>query len=171
MSETETTETVETPDAGESPETVEKVSPERLPDDHPLVKALDAQKAANKELKAKAAKLDEIENAQKSELQKALERAEAAEKRANTAEFESLRSRVAASKGVPASALTGTTEEELTAAADALIEWRGKAEPKPEPGKRPNPENLKSGVRGSDVKDADPKVAAVEALRRFRSDR
>lgn len=66
MSESEVTETVETIDTTEeTPEVVEKSSPEQLPDDHPLVRALASQKALNKELKAKAAKLDEIENAQK----------------------------------------------------------------------------------------------------------
>lgn len=46
----------------------------QLPDDHPLVKTLAAQKAQMKELKAKASRLDEIEEAQKSEAEKVADR-------------------------------------------------------------------------------------------------
>lgn len=46
----------------------------QLPDDHPLVKTLAAQKAAIRELKAKASRLDEIEEAQKSEAEKVADR-------------------------------------------------------------------------------------------------
>lgn len=50
-----------------------------LPEDHPLVKALAAQKAEIKGLKAKARRLDEIEEAQKSESEKSADRLAAAE--------------------------------------------------------------------------------------------
>jgi hypothetical protein len=46
----------------------------QLPDDHPLVKTLAAQKAAIRELKSKASRLDEIEEAQKSEAEKVADR-------------------------------------------------------------------------------------------------
>jgi predicted nucleic acid-binding Zn-ribbon protein len=46
----------------------------QLPDDHPLVKTLAAQKSAIRELKAKASRLDEIEEAQKSEAEKVADR-------------------------------------------------------------------------------------------------
>jgi predicted nucleic acid-binding Zn-ribbon protein len=46
----------------------------QLPDDHPLVKTLAAQKAAIKELRAKASRLDEIEEAQKSEAERVADR-------------------------------------------------------------------------------------------------
>jgi hypothetical protein len=54
----------------------EDVTPDalQLPDDHPLVKTLAAQKTAIKELKAKASRLDEIEEAQKSEAEKVADR-------------------------------------------------------------------------------------------------
>ncbi|MFT3971703.1 MAG: hypothetical protein QM695_15865 [Micropruina sp.] len=71
------------------------------------------------DLKAKAAKFDEVEAASKSELQKAIERAEAAEKKAT--EFESRQQITAWAKqvsektGVPADALRGSTLEELEA--------------------------------------------------------
>lgn len=77
------------------------------------------------ELKAKAAKFDEAEAANKTELQKAQEAAQAAEKRAQAAESGLLRARVAAAKGVPVELLTGSTEAELEAAADALLAFKG----------------------------------------------
>ena len=46
----------------------------QLPDDHPLVKTLAAQKATIRELKAKASRLDEIEESQKSEAEKVADR-------------------------------------------------------------------------------------------------
>jgi chromosome segregation ATPase len=46
----------------------------QLPADHPLVKTLAAQKAQLKELKAKASRLDEIEESQKSEAEKVADR-------------------------------------------------------------------------------------------------
>lgn len=76
------------------------------------------------DLKAKASKLDEQEQANKTELQKALERAEAAEKKAGEHEHAALRASVAADKGVPASGLTGSTKAELEKSADDLIAWR-----------------------------------------------
>lgn len=77
-----------------------------------------------RDLKAKAAKLDELEEASKTELQRITERAETAEKALAQAQFDALRSEVAATKGVPAAHLVGTTREELEAHADELIEWR-----------------------------------------------
>lgn len=46
----------------------------QLPDDHPLVKTLAAQKATIRELRAKASRLDEIEESQKSEAEKVADR-------------------------------------------------------------------------------------------------
>lgn len=46
----------------------------RLPDDHPLVTAYARQKAENDDLKEKARRLDEIEDAAKTETEKAAER-------------------------------------------------------------------------------------------------
>lgn len=77
------------------------------------------------ELKAKAAKLAEFEESQKTEAQKAQERLEAAEKRATELELRSIRAEVAAATGVPSELLTGSTQEELEAAAEALIKFRG----------------------------------------------
>lgn len=71
-----------------------------------------------------AAKLQEIEDRDKSDQQKAIERAEAAERRASEAESKVLRADVAADKGVPAKLakfLTGSTKEDLEKSADELL--------------------------------------------------
>lgn len=89
----------------------------------------------------KAKRFDEFEESTKSEQQKLAERLEAAEARATELEGAKLRAEVAADKGVPANLLTGTTEDELRAAADALLAFRGE-KPKPDFG---------AGDRGSDI--------------------
>ena len=81
------------------------------------------------DIKAKAEKYAELEEANKTEAQKTADRLAAAEKRAAELEVKALRSDVAAAKGVPASLLTGSTQEELEAAADALIAFRGEQKP------------------------------------------
>lgn len=72
-----------------------------------------------------ARRLAEIEDAQKSEEQKAQERIAAAEKRAAELELKATRAEVAAATGVPVEHLNGTTVAELEASAKALLEWRG----------------------------------------------
>lgn len=81
------------------------------------------------ELKKAADRLSEIESANKTEAEKAAARADAAEKRAAELEAKALRAEVAAAKGVPTALLTGSTVEELEAAADALIAFRGEQKP------------------------------------------
>lgn len=78
-----------------------------------------------------AKRLAEIEEANKSEAEKTAERLAAAEKRAAELEAKALKAEVAAAKGVPAALLTGSTQEELEAAADALIEFRGEQKQAP----------------------------------------
>lgn len=77
------------------------------------------------DLKAKAAKLAQFEESQKSEAQKAQERLEAAERRATELELKATRAEVAAAKGVPVELLSGSSREELEKAADALIAFKG----------------------------------------------
>ncbi|UVD40968.1 scaffolding protein [Mycobacterium phage Kashi_RDG1] len=128
-------------------------------------------------LQSAAAELQTIKDKDKTELQKALDRAAAAEARAETVEFERLRERVANREGkrVPVASLVGKTEAELIASADALIAWRDENAPKPpeQPKQKRNPAGsgggFKSGATGSDGGSSDPKVRAVEALRRLRS--
>ena len=97
------------------------------------------------DLKAKAAKLVELEDAQKTEAQKAQERLDAAEKRAVELELKATRAEVAAAKGIPAELLTGSTREELEASAEALIKFKGDPQPQrlhiPNEGKSPTNAN------------------------------
>lgn len=81
--------------------------------------------------KSAAERLAEIEAANQTEAEKAATRAEAAEKRAAELEAQVLRAEIANTKGVPAALLTGSTKEELEAAADALIEFRGEQKQTP----------------------------------------
>ena len=90
-----------------------------------LLEAERARFADYDDLKTKAAKFDEAENANKTELQRAQEAAQLAEKRAADAEARVLRADVAAAKGVPAALLSGTTKAELEARADALLAFKG----------------------------------------------
>ena len=77
------------------------------------------------ELKAKAAKLDELEQANLTELQKATARAEKAEAEAEKARLMMLRHEVAAANNLPAvlaARLQGTTREEMETDAKALAD-------------------------------------------------
>ena len=88
------------------------------------------------DLKAKAEKFDEVENAAKTELQRAQERA--AELEANLAGLQvaKLRSDLAGESGVPAELVTGETEDEMRASIAKLIAFRGEDKPRPP---KPNP--------------------------------
>lgn len=90
--------------------------------------------ARAKENAAAAARLTEIEDAQKSEAEKLQAKLEDAERRAAEAVQARLRAEIAQTKGVPADLLTGSTEDELAAAADRLLEFRGQP-PAPEYGR------------------------------------
>ena len=78
-------------------------------------------------LKEKAAKLDQMEEATKSELQKAIERGDALQteldsiKKAN--QVRDVRQKVADETGVPTSLLTGDTEEACREQAKAITEY------------------------------------------------
>lgn len=100
-----------------------------------LEKEYSEKYADYEDLKAKAASFDEIEEGRKSELQKALDRAEAAEKaiaereaaeaqrvaeERAAQELAELRKSVADAKGVDVNVLRGDTREELEAHADVL---------------------------------------------------
>lgn len=89
----------------------------------------------------KARRLDELEEASKTEQQKLEERAAKAEAKAAEIELRALKAEVANVKGVPASLLSGATQEELEASADALLAFRGEK-------KLPD---LGGGDRGGDV--------------------
>lgn len=85
-----------------------------------------ARREADRQMKGLQAKLQEFEDRDKSELEKLQARLAAAEKSATEATLKALRSDVAQAKGVPALLLTGSTEDELNASADALLSFKGK---------------------------------------------
>lgn len=103
----------------------------------------------------KAKKLDEIEQANKSELEKAQERAAKAEAEAKAAKAEALRADVAASKGVPMRLVFGETRADMEASADEAIAWRSSAEPKTPKA----PSSTHAGKQGEDVGAGDPIVS------------
>lgn len=122
--------TQETPAIEPTPATTEGTTPDE-PLGAPGLAALkserEAKAAAEKRAAAAEARIKEFEDAQKSESEKQAERL--AEIERENAELKSAKTRaeVAAAKGVPAALLTGSTQEELEAAADALIAFRGDA--------------------------------------------
>lgn len=86
------------------------------------------------DLKAKAAKYDEAEEANKSELQKVTERATALENELNSMKeaekLREIRESVAKDTGIPIHLLTGKTKEECEAQAAAIADF---AKPTPYP--------------------------------------
>lgn len=75
-------------------------------------------------VKAKATKLDEIEAANKSELEKANEKAAKLEAELNgikkAAELREMREKIATENNIPANLLTGTTEDECEAQVESI---------------------------------------------------
>lgn len=169
--------------ADDDPEPVEVPEEDPAPEDDPepfdeerarakIAKA--NSEAANlrrrlKEAEAKAAKLDELEDANKSDIERANERLTAAEQRALEAEQRAWRLEVAAEKGLtPAQArrLVGTSKEELEQDADDLLatfdlsrEDDGRTRPK---------ERLKPGASRAEEPEADPDEIADRILSRNR---
>lgn len=170
MPETDTTtETAETGDT--TPEETQVTNSHDLGDGgkNAIAAEREARKQAEKRAAAAEKAVKEYADRDKTELEKAVERAAEAEKRAAAAESQALRSNIAAAKGVPASSLTGTTEEELTASADALIAWRDQQVTPPAPKRSPTSGGgFKSGATGAESNTLTPKAAAAEAVRRFR---
>jgi hypothetical protein len=129
---------------------------EQLPADHPLLRALHAERAAAKAAKAEAAtladkakRLDAIEEASKSELEKAIARADAAEKARADAEVSAIRARIAAASGVPEGLLVGSDEAAIQASADTATTWLTTA-------KATTPGAAPATKQGSDATSAAP---------------
>ena len=121
MSEQQSAEVTET----EAPATEQHpTEPIALPDDHPLVKTLAEQKKLIRDLKARTAKLDQIEESQKSEAEKAADRIRQLEEEASAARRDALRFKVASKYGIGDEDadlfLTGSDEETLTKQAERL---------------------------------------------------
>lgn len=117
----------------------------------------------NKSLAEKAAKLDELEGATKSDLEKLTEKATTFEQRAAEAEAKALRLEIALEKGLSQALmkrLAGSTKEELEADADELLETFGTPKPK---GNGRMAENLRpSGGGDEPPEETDPaKLAAA----------
>lgn len=89
-----------------------------------LVAEREARKTAEKELKALKSRVQEFEDRDKTELERAQAAAEAAARERDEATAALLRYEIAAEKGVPNDALallTGSTREELEAKADSIL--------------------------------------------------
>lgn len=120
-------------DTTTTPENTETVTPEPVVAETETDWKTEAEKwmalsrkneEAAKNNSAAAQKLAELENANKSEIEKATARAEAAEKERDAIRVDALRNAVALSKGLTptqAKRLVGTTQEELEADADELL--------------------------------------------------
>lgn len=98
----------------------------------------DARKAAERQTADLRSKVEQLEAASLSDLEKAQRRAERAEKELADSQLSSLRQRVALDKGLPASLvgrLQGTTEDELSKDADELLGLvkTSPTTPKPDP--------------------------------------
>jgi hypothetical protein len=180
MSEETNTEPVDTIDDSPEQETTAAPEPEKTFTASELDRIIErrlererAKYADYDKLRSDAEDLIALREADQAEIQKAVERAEAAEQRIAKAEFNALRAKVAAEKGVPTSTLVGDTEEELIASAEELIAWRdqNKQQPAASPTPKRSPSTssgLKSGATGTENTNPDPKAAAAEALRRLR---
>lgn len=159
-----TPETPETP--AQAPEGADNPKPETPAKPEPDWKA-EARKWEQraKENTAAAKRLQEIEDQNKTEAERNAERLSAAEKRAQEAEAKVLKRDVADAKGLtPAQAkyLTGTTQEELEASADQILEDFPAAKPGPTPQRKPQ-ERLRGGVDPEETpEETDPdKLAAA----------
>lgn len=120
----------------------------------------EARKAAEKTAADLKARLDEIEQANLSDLEKAQAAAKAATDRLAEIEATSLRQKVAIEKGVPAKwvdRLRGTTEEELSADADLILADVQQSPTTPKP-------DLSQGSQGSTATSstADQFASAIE---------
>lgn len=126
------------------------------------IKSVKAKFADYSDLKAKASRLDEIEQASKSELEKAQERIAELEGTVSQAQRAALVTRIASEEGVIPEVLHGDTEEEMRAAAARIKEWAGASRQAP-----PSPKSLASGSSGGGEDGGGSRAAA--ALRRMRS--
>lgn len=114
-----------------------------------LVAEREARKTAEKELKALRGKVQEFEDRDKTELERAQAAVEAAARERDEATSALLRYEVAAEKGVPNDALpllSGSTREELEAKADSILSLIKASKPGPVV-----PLEGKSPDRGTDV--------------------
>lgn len=149
------------PDSAEPPASAELGDAGKKALDDERKARRDAEKA-NRDL---AARLKEFEDRDKSDSEKAAESLKAAEERAANAEAKALRLEVAAAKGLtPAQAkrLVGSTQEELEADADEILETFPAAKgATPPPTNKPKPD-LRGGSDPTEEPDElDPRKLAA----------
>src|SRR5690606_15042539 len=116
------------------------------------------------DLKKKAEAYDAAETEKLSEIQKAEKRAQDAEAEAEKLRVEKLRLEVAGIKGVPVALLSGSTKEEMEAAADTLLSWRGEV---PDLGKPSTPKPNPQQGSPSSGKTSGRAAGAAEVAKRF----
>lgn len=147
--------------------TTEKTPPApRSDDDVEKLKA--ALRKANKEAEQSRLKLKELEDRDKSDAERLADSNRTLEERAKKAEIDACRMRIAIRKGLTEAQvkrLLGTTEEELEADADELLEAFKTATPEPPSGGRPK-ERLRPGAVSDAEPDPDPEKT-VAAIPRF----
>lgn len=127
---------------------VDRIVKERL--------ARERQKYADyDDLKAKA----EAADSSKTDLEKLTEQIEALKAENETNKAKALRSEVASAKGVPAHLLSGGTQEEMEAQADALLEFAKSAAPKPDSKDSRPKEALRSGAANNERTESAADIA------------
>jgi len=139
------TKTDDTTEETSQPKQEEKSKPHGNDDTDWKAEARKWQKRAQENFGA-AEKLAKLEDAEKSAEQRLTEQIQALTKRAEAAEVDALRRRVAADRGLPADIvefLTGTDEDSVVTQADKLAERLAAAAPPPPPASRPA--SLRSG--------------------------
>lgn len=119
-------------------------------------KALDAERKAKRDAEKRAAELEarlqQFEDANKTEAQRLTDQMTAAVTRAETAEKTATRLRVALAKGLPldlADRLRGDSEDDLTADADALLALVNPPQPDEDTSRVPGPRPDMTQGRGS----------------------
>jgi hypothetical protein len=113
----------------------------------------EAKAAAEKRAAAAEARIKAFEDAQKTEAEKQAERLAEIERENAELKTAKTRAEVAAAKGVPANLLTGSTQAELEASADALIAFKGDTQPQrlviPNEGNSPSVALNSDGLEGA----------------------
>lgn len=158
MPDTDTLEPSDTP-APAAPKDDGTATPDRLPDDHPLVKAYQATK---KQLADAKGQVKDFEDAKKTEQERLTDRASDLEKQLTDAERNAARYEIALEKGLTksqAKRLVGSTREELEADADELLADLGVTTEDPEDaeGEKPAPSRRpRERLRPGAAPDAEP---------------
>jgi hypothetical protein len=139
---------------------VEATEAEVKPDIPKEVQA--ALRKANKEAETLRLKLKEIEDRDKTEAQKLAERVTAAEQERDALKLTAMRQRIALEKGLPpqlADRLKGSTEDEMSEDAEALLALVPAASDSAFPGPRPD---LSQGARSAMALNGDPLLQSVK---------